>query len=37
MENSNRSDVSDFAARMGKLCDAPPKYYNLDVLRTWEP
>jgi hypothetical protein len=36
MENSNRPDTSEFAAKMAKLCDGPPKYYNLDVIRTWE-
>jgi hypothetical protein len=34
MENSNRSDTSDFAARMMELCDGPARYYNLDVAET---
>ncbi len=34
-ENSNRPDTSEFAAQMMELCDAPPKFYNLDVLETW--
>jgi hypothetical protein len=37
MENSNRPETADFAARLGKLCDAPPKFYNLDVREVWEP
>jgi hypothetical protein len=36
MENSNRPDTSEFAAQMAKLCDAAPKFYNLDVMQTWE-
>lgn len=37
MENSNRPEVGEYAARMAKLCDAPPKFYNLDVRETWQP
>jgi hypothetical protein len=37
MENSGRPEVNDFAARLAKLCDAPPKFYNLDVREIWEP
>jgi hypothetical protein len=37
MENSNRPEVSEHADRMAKLCDAPPKFYNLDVRETWQP
>jgi hypothetical protein len=37
MENSSRPEVNDFAARLAKLCDAPPKFYNLDVREIWEP
>jgi hypothetical protein len=37
MENSNRPEVGEFAARIAKLCDAPPKFYNLDVRNTWQP
>jgi hypothetical protein len=37
MENSNRPDTSAFAARMAELCDGPPRFYNLDVVRMWEP
>jgi hypothetical protein len=37
MENSGRPEVNDFAARLAKLCDAPPRFYNLDVRETWEP
>ena len=36
MENSSRPEVNDFAARLAKLCDAPPRFYNLDVRETWE-
>jgi hypothetical protein len=37
MENSNRPEVSEYADRMAKLCDAAPKFYNLDVRETWQP
>ena len=37
MENSNRPEVGEFAARLAKLCDAAPKFYNLDVRETWQP
>jgi quinol monooxygenase YgiN len=37
MENSNRPEVSEFAAQMAKLCDGPPTFRNLDVERTWQP
>jgi hypothetical protein len=37
MENSNRPEVNEFAGRLAKLCDAPPKFYNLDVRDTWQP
>jgi hypothetical protein len=37
MENSNRPEVGEYSARMAKLCDAPPKFYNLDVRETWQP
>jgi hypothetical protein len=37
MENSGRPEVSEFAARLAKLCDAPPKFYNLDVREIWQP
>lgn len=37
MENSNRPETGELAARMAKLCDAPPKFYNLDVREVWEP
>jgi quinol monooxygenase YgiN len=33
MENSNRPETAEFAAQMAKLCDGPPKFYNLDVHR----
>ena len=31
MKNSQRPEVSQFAEQMQKICDAPPKFYNLDV------
>ena len=37
MENSNRPETSEFAAKMAKLCDGPPTFRNLDVRLTWEP
>lgn len=36
MENSTRAETSEFAAKMAALCDGPARYYNLDVLETWE-
>jgi len=36
MENSARPEVGEFAARMAALCDEPPRFYNLDVVDTWE-
>ena len=33
MENSNRPETAEFAGRLAKLCDAPPTFRNLDVLR----
>lgn len=33
MENSNRPDTTAFAESMAKLCDGPPVFHNLDVLR----
>ena len=35
MENSRRPETSEFASRMAELCDGPPTFFNLDVLRTW--
>jgi hypothetical protein len=35
MENSNSPEVKEFSAEMAKLCDAPPKFYNLDVVDEW--
>jgi hypothetical protein len=37
MENSSRPEVGELSARLAKLCDAPPKFYNLDVRNTWQP
>ena len=36
MENSNRPETSEFAAKMAKLCDGPPTFRNLDVKMAWE-
>lgn len=36
MENSNRPETGEFSARLAKLCDGPPKFYNLDVREVWE-
>jgi len=37
MENSSRPEVGEFASQLAKLCDAPPKFYNLDVRESWVP
>jgi hypothetical protein len=29
MENSNRSEVGEYAARLATLCDVPPQFYTL--------
>ncbi|HEY0475033.1 MAG TPA: hypothetical protein VGD34_25360 [Kribbella sp.] len=36
MENSKRSDTSEFAAKMMELCDGAPTFYNLDLLEREE-
>jgi quinol monooxygenase YgiN len=33
MENSNRPETAEFAAQLAKLCDSPPTFRNLDVIR----
>jgi quinol monooxygenase YgiN len=33
MENSNRPETGEFAAKLAKLTDGPPTFRNLDVLR----
>ena len=33
MENSGRPETAAFAERLAKLCDGPPVFRNLDVLR----
>lgn len=35
MENSKRPEIGEFAQQMAKLCEGPPKFYNLDVVETW--
>ncbi len=37
MENSSRPEVNEYAARLAKLCKAPPRFTNLDVRETWQP
>jgi hypothetical protein len=37
MENSNRPETGEFAARMTAMCDGPPTFYNLDVLESDKP
>jgi len=36
MENSNRSDTTEFAEKMAALCDGPGKFYNLDLMQVAE-
>ncbi len=36
MENSQRPETQEFAAKMAELCDGPPKFYNLDLIETWQ-
>jgi quinol monooxygenase YgiN len=31
MENSERPETGEFAARMAALCEGPPTFHNLDV------
>jgi quinol monooxygenase YgiN len=33
MENSNKPETAEFAASLAKICDGPPAFRNLDVLR----
>jgi quinol monooxygenase YgiN len=37
MANSSRPEVGEFATKLTKLCDAPPRFYNLDVQNSWQP
>lgn len=37
MENSARSDTSEFSRRMAALCDGPPTFRNLDVIASLVP
>jgi quinol monooxygenase YgiN len=37
MKNSDHPSTQAFAAKMAELCDAPPVFYNLDVLRVEAP
>ncbi|MDQ1536710.1 MAG: hypothetical protein QOE58_1103, partial [Actinomycetota bacterium] len=33
MANSEMPETAEFAARLAKLCDKPPTFRNLDVIR----
>ena len=33
MANSNLAETGEFAAQLASLCDGPPSFRNLDVLR----
>jgi hypothetical protein len=33
MENSNRPETGELAAKLASLCDGPPVFRNLEVLR----
>lgn len=35
MANSNSPDIMEFSSRMMRLCDGPPTFYNLDLIRSW--
>lgn len=35
MENSRRPETNEFSSRMAALCDGPPTFSNLDVVRSW--
>ncbi len=37
MANSERADTTEFAQQMAALCDAPPTFYNLDLVEAWTP
>lgn len=37
MKNSQRPETAQFAEQMGKLCDGPPKFYNLDIREHFSP
>jgi len=36
MEASNRPETQEFFGRLSRLMEGPPKFYNLDVVDTWE-
>lgn len=36
MANSDMPETGEFAGKMAKLCDGPPRFRNLDVRRTDE-
>ena len=34
--NSQRPETQEFATKMTELCEGPAKFYNLDLLETWQ-
>lgn len=36
MEASNSPETQEFFGRLSQLMDGPPKFYNLDVVETWQ-
>ena len=36
MDASNRPETQEFFGRISRLMDGPPKFYNLEVVETWE-
>jgi quinol monooxygenase YgiN len=36
MENSKHPETTAFASKMQELCDGPPRFYNLDIVDSWE-
>lgn len=36
MSNSNDPRTTQFAEQMMKLCDGSPKFYNLDLVDSWQ-
>jgi quinol monooxygenase YgiN len=36
MQNSNRPETTEFAARLAELCESPPVFHNLDIVQRIE-
>jgi hypothetical protein len=36
MEASDRPETKEFFGRLSELMDGPPKFYNLEVVDTWQ-